>query len=385
MQCTLPPEPLGTTAVLLGLGGLPSGVGLTYTYILRMKASTLAIVLASVAVSGCVSAPAPHPRALESNELCAQQVQAGQLDRAEVYCDLGLEFSPFYADLWVNKGLIYLRRQRNDKAKECFIKAIRYNQETAQAYNNLGYIYLQEKSYGKAHDNFQRALKVNPDYTEARYNLGLAFVRMKKFKQARKEFDTIVAINPNLADPHHYLGYMSLTEGKCEDAIPELETATRLDPAYTDAWFNLGNAFNACGKFSEAKDAFTSCVGSDDNNIECKNNLALINRKLALLDPALKDMKAVRAAEGTPQSLYELAKTYGDKGLRAEQKRTYKKCLELDNKYPLCHYGLFELYQDDQQLADAGTACKNFLKFVVAEEYPLEVGRCEKFLNLKTN
>ncbi len=346
---------------------------------------TLLAIVGILGTGGCVHAPAPHPRALENNELCAQQLAAGDLERAMVYCDLGLEFAPFNADLWTNKGLIHLRQERLDKAKDCFIKALRYNQETAQAYNNLGYIYLQEKKLGKAHDNFQRALKVNPDYTEARYNLGLAFVKMKRFKEARKEFQTILAINNNLADPHHWLGYMAITENRCDEAIPELETATRLDPEYTDAWFNLGNALNTCGKYNEAREAFISCVRSNENSIECKNNLALVNRKVALLDPALKDLKGARTSEGTPQALYELAKTYGDKGLRAEQKRTYKRCLELDPKYPLCHFGLYELYQDDQQLSDASTACKNFLKFVVAEEYPEEVGRCEKFLNIKSN
>src|SRR4051794_30725920 len=87
-------------------------------------------------LSGCLTAPPVHPRALENNELCAQKISEGDLTRAEVYCDLGLQFSPTYADLWVNKGLIALRRNQKDQAKEHFIKALRYNQAQAQAYNN---------------------------------------------------------------------------------------------------------------------------------------------------------------------------------------------------------------------------------------------------------
>src|SRR5205823_12967597 len=93
---------------------------------------------AVVLLAGCLHTPPPHPRALEANELCTVYIGQGDLTRAEVQCDLGLQFSPQYADLWVNKGLIALKRGQEDNAKDAFIKALRYNQEQAQAYNNLG-------------------------------------------------------------------------------------------------------------------------------------------------------------------------------------------------------------------------------------------------------
>ena len=113
--------------------------------------------LAMLGLCACLASPPPHPRALEANELCTLYISQGDLTRAEVQCDLGLQFSPQYADLWVNKGLIALRREHIPEAKEHFIKALRYNQEQAQAYNNLGYIYYKDHAFGKAHDNFQRA------------------------------------------------------------------------------------------------------------------------------------------------------------------------------------------------------------------------------------
>src|SRR5205814_152885 len=107
----------------------------------------------------------------------------------------------------------------NDRAKDCYIKALRYNNEQAQAYNNLGVIYRDvEQKYGTAADNFQRALKVNPDYLEARYNLAKTYWRLKKPAEARKEYEMLLAVNPNLADPHHDLGLMSLEDGELDDA-----------------------------------------------------------------------------------------------------------------------------------------------------------------------
>src|SRR4051794_4245090 len=96
-----------------------------------LSRSSLALAAACAALCGCFGHAPPHPRALENNELCATAIGAGQLDRAEVLCDHGLSFSPEYADLWVNKGLIALKRSQDDIAKQDFEKAIRYDQEHA--------------------------------------------------------------------------------------------------------------------------------------------------------------------------------------------------------------------------------------------------------------
>src|SRR4051794_633569 len=86
------------------------------------------LLLVALAAAGCSSAPEPHRRALEENELCAQYIGQNNLYEAEVRCDLCLQFSPQYADCWVNKGLIALKREQRDKAKDFFIKALRFNQ-----------------------------------------------------------------------------------------------------------------------------------------------------------------------------------------------------------------------------------------------------------------
>ena len=339
------------------------------------------ILFLFVGSTACVTTPPPHPRALENNELCAQYISAGDLTKAEIHCDLGLQFSSQYADLWVNKGIIFLRREQKERAKECFIKALRFNQEQAQAYNDLGYIYLQEKSYGRAHDNFQRALKVHPDYVEARHNLALAYLGMGQKDKARKEFRTLIAINPNLAEPHQYLGVMAFEEGNYDESIDELTKAVQADPKYADAWLNLGNAYAEAGKFPESKDAYTSCLEVDPKNIECRNNIPVVVRKGALLDPSLKEITANQETENTPEALYALGRKFLEKGLRNEAERSYKKSLRLDPRYAPSHYGMFELFVEDRRDKEATIACENFLKYALADEFPNEVERCDKHLH----
>lgn len=341
--------------------------------------------LAVLALAGCISAPQVHPRALENNELCAQDISKNDLVTAEVHCDLGLQFSPQYADLWVNKGLIALKRGNVEEAKGHFIKALRYNQEQAQAYNNLGYIYLQEHSYGKAHDNFERALKVNPDYREARYNLGLCFMYMGEKDKARKELRTLIAVAPELADPHHEMGIMAIEDQQYDDAVAEFSEAVRLDPSFADAWLNLGLAYGEQGKFAEAVSAEMHCIEADPDNAQCRNNLAIHQRKAQLLDPALKEIRDTRNAENTPASFFELAQSYRQRGLQNEERRAYENCLKLDGKFPACHFGMFTIFSQVRDDRNARNACKNFLKYAQADDFPDQIQTCEQYLSANEN
>ncbi|WP_224249384.1 tetratricopeptide repeat protein [Hyalangium gracile] len=345
---------------------------------MRLTRALFALPLLSFVA--CLSTPPVHERALLNNELCVQHLAIPDLVKAEVYCDLGLEFSPTYADLWVNKGLIRLHQGNTSEAKDFFIKALRYNNEQAQAYQNLGFIYLQEKSYGKAHDNFQRALKVNPDYLEARYNLALTYMRMEKWSEAAKELRTILAVNPSIADAHHSLGTIHYSQGRFEEAAQEIGQATQLSPNVPDYWHDYGASLMELSRFSEAKDAFATCIQLDQKNPQCLNNLAIAQRKAALTDSAMKEMKDTQTAENTTPSLFLLATEYKDKGMVSEEEKTYKKCLRLDGKYAPCHFGLFQIYSEAQKTDAATIACKNFLKFGTAEEFPNETERCERFL-----
>jgi Tfp pilus assembly protein PilF len=336
--------------------------------------------VAALAIAGCVANPPPHPRALESNELCAAYISQGNLQAAEDQCDLGIQFSPAYADLWVNKGIIAFNRGQIDRSKEYFIKALRLNQEQAQAYNNLGLIYMQEQGYGKAHDNFQRALKVNPDYLEARYNLALAFKALNQPEKAKKELRTLLSVKGDLSDGWAQLGQIAVEEGETEKAIEYLTKATQFDPRFTAAWNVLGNAYMEAGKPCDAKDAYSSCIEADGDFAQCRNNIIVAEKKCKLQDKALDDVKQRAAGAKTPESEYSLALQARDKGLVNDEERAYKRCLKYDGKFALCHYGLFELFKNRSDEKNATVACKNFLKFANEADFQSQVATCRQYV-----
>jgi tetratricopeptide (TPR) repeat protein len=332
---------------------------------------------------GCTTAQV-HEKALLNNELCVQQLQGGDVRQAEIYCDLGLEYSPNYADLWVNKGLIALSRGNPKEAKDDFIKALRINNDHAAAHMNLGRVYLNEGAQGKAHDSFVRALQVNPEYLEARYNLGLTLMNLGKLDRAEKEMRTLLAVNPNIAEVHHDLGIIRYRQGEKVEAAEYMTRAVELAPNLNAEWWNdLGAVLMELSRFALAKQAFSSCLAIKPDHPLCLDNLSIAQRKAALVESGVD--KDTAKAENTPSALFMLARNYHQRGLLAEEERTYKDCINLDGKYAPCHYGLFQIYSDAHKRESAVVACKNFLKYAPVEDFPTEYETCEKFLRAKSN
>jgi tetratricopeptide (TPR) repeat protein len=345
-----------------------------------MKAA-LSLAAAAVLVSACSARPPPHPRALEANELCALALTRGELQTAEDQCDLCLQFSPEYADCWANKGVIAFNRGQDAKAKDFLITALRKNPDHAQAYNNLGLLYLKELSYGKAHDNFERALKVNPDYLEARYNLALTWKALQEPERAKKELRTLVQIKGDVADAWAQLGQLALDEAENAKAIEYLTRATQLDPRFTLAWMALGNAYLEAGFPCEGKDAYSSCIENDAQNAACRNNIIVAQKKCALQEKALEDVRGRAAGTRTAESEYALAVTARERGLTNDEERAYQRCLKYEPRFVRCHWGLFELYRGRSDEKLARIACLNVLKFGVEAEFPAQLRTCQQYVH----
>ena len=225
---------------------------------------------------------------------------------------------------------------------------------------------------------------MDPNYIAARYNLAVTYMKLKKNELAKRELKTLVAVNPNLADPHYILGEIAYNEGRRDDAITELTRAVELSPQYSDALELQGDALMDAGRFAEAKDAYSQCIQADPNAAECRKKLPLAVRRAALSDTGLKNLEETHTADNTPASLYELAKTYGEKGLKDREENTLLRCNRIDSSYPPCHFGLFQFYNEEGRVAEAVIACRNFTKFATSQEYPRELETCEKYLAATT-
>ncbi|MFP2906280.1 tetratricopeptide repeat protein [Pyxidicoccus sp. 3LFB2] len=246
------------------------------------RRSALALSSASaLLLAACAHGPPPTDCRRFNNELCAQEMEKGDLDKAEIYCDLGLEFAPESANLWANKGLIALYRGDTEKAKERLHQALRYDPEHREARLHLGAAHLEEGAYAQAREAFLLALKGDPKSVPARHGLGVALLKLNRGAEARTELDAVLAADPDHVDAHHQLGGLDYAEQKLEGAFLHASRVTQLAPEAPRAWRDLGVVLMVQRRFKEAELAFGHCVLLEPAHAECQKGLAQVRREAA--------------------------------------------------------------------------------------------------------
>lgn len=240
---------------------------------------SLLLLCVALLSASCLQKTPPSGVASRHNDACTVALSAGDCKAATAHCDHALEFSPDFPEALVNKGLIALRCDGDKKAsRDFFVRALRLNNESAQAYNNLGNLDFDEGDYGTAEQRFLRALKVNPDYHEARLNLATTYLALKKPEEAERHLRQLLATDASIADAQNLLGVVRLEAGDLAEALERFDAAVLLVPNHPGYRFNRGVAYVKAGRREEAKDEFRACLATQPDSVDCRHNLELLDK-----------------------------------------------------------------------------------------------------------
>ena len=103
---------------------------------------------------------------------------------------------------------------------------------------------------------FDRCLQLHPRDVRAEYNLGLAYEKLDRPDDAEKAYRNAMAWQQGdcVRDPQPSLdlGMLLLSRGQAEQALPQLREAVRLGPKNALAQQELGLAFEALARYTEA-------------------------------------------------------------------------------------------------------------------------------------
>lgn len=336
--------------------------------------------------TACLRTPPPNEHALQNADQCVQYLDMKDIERAQIHCELALQFAPQWAVAHLNMGLVHYTKGDSKAAREAYVRALRHDPNLSKAHNNIGVIYRDEKNLGRAHDSFQRALKIDPNALDARYNLALTLKQMGRNADARKEYKTLLAIQPTLADPYNDMGIMDFEESAYQSAAENFARAVQLSPEWGAPHQGLGSSLMELGRYEECAAAYSACIDVDPNNITCRQNITVCNRKAALATPvdnatsALKACSENSAPEEAAACHYAQAQKFGAEGLRVEQEKALKQCAAENPRFALCHFDLFLLFREDRQERGARTACANFMRAASREEFPERFEDCDRFM-----
>ena len=141
--------------------------------------------------------------------------------------------------------------------------AIKRDPENANLYNNRGNLYLILNDHEFAFADFDKAIELEPDYASAYNNRGVAFRRIGLFEQAIADFDQAIELDPDFVEACSNRGIAYLNIGAYQQAIADFDQAIALNPDFAEAYLNRGLACRQLEKYDLALDDFDYVLDQD--------------------------------------------------------------------------------------------------------------------------
>ena len=120
---------------------------------------------------------------------------------------------PVYDYAWVDLGIAQMQSGDAAAAEVSLKRALRLNDENAEAHLALGALYMGEGRGDLARPRFERAVSLKPALAEARFNLGTLYLKAGLRRLAAAQFRAALRLEPGHGGVHHNLALALYLEG----------------------------------------------------------------------------------------------------------------------------------------------------------------------------
>ncbi len=124
-------------------------------------------------------------------------------------------------------------RTQAKKVLQEYVRSLKANRDTPEAYVNLGLFHQQQGDAEAAHKAYVQALKIAPYFAGAWLNLADLYRAMGRDNDAEKPLQEAMAQLPENADLHHAMGLLKIRRKQYMPALLSLRNAARLAPDNT--------------------------------------------------------------------------------------------------------------------------------------------------------
>lgn len=234
----------------------------------------------------------------------------------------------FLSNRKIAAGNKYFYRGRNNDALIVYKEATELNEYNAAAYNLRGNLYnilaLNEKMVPIADSNrrqsindLDKAIRLNNNYAEAFGNRGFVYLSTKLFGQAVKDFNRAIQLAPN--NPWNYIyRAQCLRATDKAAALADFNKAVELAPNAIYVYSERGNFFEDEKDFSKALEDYTRAIELDKREeVPALNlyNRAGVYQKMNMSGRAIDDYtRAIQLMESQSQKNPLLPWVYRKRG-----------------------------------------------------------------------
>ncbi|MBI5599347.1 MAG: tetratricopeptide repeat protein [Deltaproteobacteria bacterium] len=179
-------------------------------------------------------------------------------------------WEPYY-----NAGLLYMKLNDREKAKNAFDAALKHNAPASKVYNALGTLYSSAGKQSNAVEFYNGALMIEKSsYTMV--NLANTYLGMGRSKDAVKLYRDAEAIDPSNPVVHYNMGLIFYNDGDYERALYRFDAAVGYGRKDFHTLFIRAQTMLKLRKYEEALRAFEELKAGYPQDPRSYKNLGII-------------------------------------------------------------------------------------------------------------
>ncbi len=183
-----------------------------------------------------------------------------QYQDAITYINKALRIDENQAEAYHLKGNVYLETRDTNKAISSFQTAIEQDNKYVDAYYDLGMLNAARKN-PVAFDYYAAALKINPAHEQTLYAKAKLLQDLEKYDEAISEYNAVLLKFSSCEQCYYNLGAIYLNVKKeYEKAVESFSNAINLNPNYLEAYFARGYTYTRLNKINSARADYNMCL-----------------------------------------------------------------------------------------------------------------------------
>ncbi len=202
---------------------------------------------------------ANYSKAIELNKDCAKcysfyaraEYENANLEKAEDIVNQGIKINSNEPNLYMTRGLIYSKTDRNELALNDFHKAIELNPEEKDYYISRANFYIQNSELHNAYSDISKAIKLSPNTAEYYYYRAYILTSLNIQDEALIDINKAIDLNNKEVNYYNLKSTILLNWGKLEEAEDVIYQSLELEPNDYNAYLALTEIYIALNNFDK--------------------------------------------------------------------------------------------------------------------------------------
>ena len=172
------------------------------------------------------------------------------------YLNRAISINPNYLKAYYNRGLLYAKNKRYEKAIKDFTKAIE-QKNYFRAYLSRAEVFFQLKDFSKSLNDIQTVLASEPNNTKANYLAGNCYNDLNQLDVALGYYNKCINLNPVESQFYFNRAIVFGKQQKFSECLNDLKLSTDINPNFAEAYYwkavaKVNLKQNPCADFEKA-------------------------------------------------------------------------------------------------------------------------------------